>query len=365
MQINIAKPLLGEEEIQAVSRVISSGMIASGPETEKFENEFAEFASSKYACSVNNGTAALSLALSAAGISPGDEVITTPLTFVATANSILSCGAVPVFADIDESTFNLSPESVELKINKRTKAIIPVHLYGLPADMDSFRRISDSNDLCLIGDAAQAHGAKIRDKMVGSLGDIECFSFYPTKNMTTGEGGMLTTSNHELFQRLISIRNHGRPGNQLGEYEHDRFGLNLRTTDIASAIGRVQLKKLPSFNSIRERNAKLLTSLLADVADVVLPSESPNTTHAWHQFTIRVKDRMSLREHLNSNGIGSGIYYPRLIQDYPHLKKFGSSCPVAQNVVSEVISLPVHAGLTEEDITRVADCILSWSLKND
>ncbi len=364
MTVNIAKPLLDEQEILEVTRVINSGMLASGPETSKFEIEFADFVGSKYACAVNNGTSAICLALSAMGISPGDEVITTPMTFVATANSILSCGAIPVFADVEESTFNLSPSAVEDAITEKTKAILPVHLYGLPADMESLRSIAEVNDIALIGDAAQAHGAKLGEKMVGTLGDVECFSFYPTKNMTTGEGGMLTTNQEEIFQRIVSIRNHGRINNEMGTYEHEGFGLNLRTTDIASAIGRVQLKKLPSFNSVRERNAKLLTSLLSEIDDVELPSELPNSTHAWHQYTIRVKDRMSLREYLASNGIGSGIYYPRLIQDYPHLNKFKSSCPIAERIVSEVISLPVHAGLSEEDVVSVADCILLWSSKN-
>ena len=359
MRISIAKPQIGDEEVTAVSRVLRSGMIASGPETKEFENEFSDFIGCKYACSVNNGTSALSLALSAAGIGPGDEVITTPMTFVATANSILSCGAIPVFCDIDESTFNISPTNVEGAISDKTKAIIPVHLYGLPAEMGEFRRIAEENSLVLIGDAAQAHGAAIGNERVGSLADVECFSFYPTKNMTTAEGGMVTTNDEELFFKMNSIRNHGRPNNLLGAYEHDRFGLNLRLTDLGSAIGRVQLSKLPEFNRIRARNAKALSEML-EGTPVILPEEPEGFTHAWHQYTIRISDRHGLSDYLREREIGTGIYYPRLIQDYPHLEQFRSKCPIAEKVVHEVISLPIHPGITLDDIEHVAKAVIGF-----
>ena len=358
--INIAKPLLGEEEIEEVSRVIRSGMIASGPETKKFEQEFANFVGCEYACAVNNGTSALSLALSAIGVSPGDEVITSPLTFVATANSILSCGAVPVFADISEDSYNISPSAVKKVISDKAKAILPVHLYGLPSEMNELGAISDEFGLKVIGDAAQAHGAKIGDDMVGSLGDIECFSFYPTKNMTTGEGGMVTTNDPGLFDLMNSIRNHGRPDSTLGAYEHDRFGLNLRLTDIASAIGRVQLRKLDEFNAARTRNADILTNRLKDLDGIITPKVPDNMTHSWHQYTIRSKDREGLADFLRSDGIGSGKYYPRLIQDYPHLKKFSSECPIAEKLVREVISLPIHPGLSNTEVNRVAESVIRW-----
>ncbi len=360
MDIGIAKPLLGSDEIEQVSSVLSSGMIASGPVTKLFEQEFAEFVGARFACAVNNGTAALSLALLAVGIEPGDEVITTPMTFVATANAILSCGATPVFADIDEKTFNLSPESTEAVITERTKAIMPVHLYGLPAEMDEFRRIADEHGLFLIGDAAQAHGAGLGNRKVGTLADVECFSFYPTKNMTTGEGGMVTTDDENLYNRLNSIRNHGRPNSQLGMYEHDRFGLNLRLTDIGSAIGRVQLRKLPNFNSARARNATILMDALKDVDGITLPETPKGMTHAWHQFTIRTENRADLASYLKSNGIGTGIYYPRLIQDYPHLGQYRADCPVAARVVKEVISLPVHPGLSTDDLKAISDAVISF-----
>lgn len=358
--INIAKPLIDEEEIQEVARVLRSGMIASGPETKLFEEEFANFVGCTYACAVNNGTSALSLALSASGIKPGDEVITSPLTFVATANSILSCGATPVFADVDDQTFNISPESVRARITDKTKAIIPVHLYGLPCQMEELLSISNHHGLITIGDAAQAHGAGIGNKKIGSIADIECFSFYPTKNMTTGEGGMVTTNDPELYKLMDSIRNHGRPDSSLGVYEHSRFGLNLRLTDIASAIGRVQLKKLPEFNRIRNKNAKILNEKLSSLDGITTPSVPSGMTHAWHQYTIRVRDRDDLRGFLKSRGIGSGSYYPRLIQDYPHLNGFSSDCPRAEEIVNQVISLPIHAGLTEEEVHRVGEAVLEW-----
>ncbi len=361
MRINIAKPDISEEEIEAVIDVMRSGMIASGPQTINFENEFAEYVGCKYACAVNNGTSALSLALSALGIGPGDEVITTPFTFVATANAILSCGARPVFADIDSETYNLSPESVESAITESTRAIMPVHLYGLPAEMGRFREIGEERGLAIVGDAAQAHGAAIGGEKVGSLGDVECFSFYPTKNMTTAEGGMVTTNNLNLFKRMDSIRNHGRPNSKLGVYEHERFGLNLRLTDIGSAIGRVQLKKLSELNKKRRENTRVLSESLKTIGDSVpLPSEPEGFTHAWHQYTIQVPNRKSLVEFLNTKGIGCGIYYPRLIYDYPHLQRFKTECGNAESVVGRVISLPIHPGLSKEEIEEVGDAVTNW-----
>ena len=364
MSIKIAQPLLGQEEIDAITRVVESGIIASGPETIAFEQEFAQFVGSKYACAVNNGTSALCLALAAIGVSPGDEVITTPMTFIATANAIMSCGAKPVFADIDEKTYNLCPQAVEKAITEKTVAILPVHLYGLPADMIALRKVADAHDLYLIGDAAQAHGSAIGDQKVGSLADIECFSFYPTKNMTTGEGGMVTTNNKELFHMLDSIRNHGRPDSTLGQYEHIRFGLNLRTTDIGSAIGRVQLRKLPMFNETRKRNAEMYLDGLKDVYGVTLPYVPTGFEHVWHQFTIRTENRESLASFLKNEGIETRTYYPRLIQDYPHLEIYRSRCPMAEQIVTEVISLPVHPGLTVEDVDRIISAIQKWSAES-
>ena len=359
MRIRIAQPILGDEEIERVSQVIKSGMIASGPETSMFEQEFSEYVGSKFACAVNNGTSAICLALSSAGVGPGDEVITTPLTFVATANAILSCGAIPVFADVDEQTYNLCPHSVERMITKKTKAVMPVHLYGLPADMASLQKICVSKGIILIGDAAQAHGAEMGGKRVGTLAPLECFSFYPTKNMTTGEGGMVTTDDEGLYDVLVSTRNHGRPDSTLGIYDHERFGLNLRMTDIGSAIGRVQLRKLVKFNRIRERNAKVLSEKLSNVNGVIIPRVPEGRKHSWHQYTIRVRDRESLAKGLRDVGIESRVYYPHLVSEYKHLRNFKSNTPVASVVVKEVISVPVHPGVGDEDAIEIADQISS------
>ena len=360
MRISIASPDIGEEEISAVNEVLKSKMLAAGPVTAAFEKEFAKFVGSRFASAVNSGTSALSLSLLAAGVGFGDEVITTPFTFVATANAILSCGATPIFADIDEETYNLSPTAVKSKITEKTKAIIPVHLYGLPAKMTEFRKIGYGNGLVIIGDAAQAHGAKINNENVGTLADLECFSFYPTKNMTTGEGGMITTNDEGLYQLVTSIRNHGRPGTTLGTYEHERFGLNYRLTDIGSAIGRVQLTKLPHLNEIRARNAEYLTQGLSELERIILPGTFDGLTHAWHQYTIRVSDRHGLAAQLREDGIGTGIYYPRLIFDYPHLEAFKTDCPVAESLVGEVLSLPIHAGLSFNEIDEIIEHVSLW-----
>lgn len=361
-RIRIAQPQLGTQEIEAVTRVINSGMLASGPEVKAFENEFSQYVGSQYACAVNNGTSALSLALSSIGIKPGDEVITTPMTFVATANAIISCGAVPVFADIDGTTFNLCPESTKERITEKTAAIMPVHLYGLAADMPAFRKIADEHGIHLIGDAAQAHGAAIGTDKVGTLADIECFSFYPTKNMTTGEGGMVTTNDEHLHSMLDSVRNHGRPDASLGKYDHVRFGLNLRMTDLGAAIGREQLKRVKEFNARRAANAAVFNDKLKIIEGLIVPSVPEGYTHAWHQYTLRCKDRSGLKETLEAFDIETRMYYPTLVKDYPHLKPFASSCPVAEKVVDEVISLPVHPGLSPDDVDRIVEAVQTWEM---
>ncbi len=358
MGVGIAKPLLGEEEISAVSKVIRSGMIASGPETKKFEEEFAEYVGAEFACAVSNGTTALSVSLSACGIGPGDEVITSPFTFVATANSILSCGATPVFADIEDDSFNLSPDSVRNLISDKTRAIIPVHLYGLPAKMPEFEEIAEEIGGYVVGDAAQAHGAKIFDRPVGSWGSMECFSFYPTKNMTTGEGGMITTNDSEANKLVRSILNHGRTNSTLGTYEHERFGLNCRITDIASAIGRVQLSKLPDFNLKRRQNAKMYSNKLSRQEGISIPNVPENYNHAWHQYTIKVENRDNLKDKLADQGIGTGIYYPRPLYHYKHLSNFPSICPMAERISKQVISLPVHPSVTPDWIEKISEIII-------
>ena len=352
--ISIAKPLIGDEEKKAVSEVLDSGMIASGPKTKEFEGEFAKYVGTKYALATTSGTTALHLGLLSLGIKENDEVIIPSFSFIASVNSILFCNATPKFCDVDEKTFNIDVEKIGSLITEKTKAIMPVHLYGLSANMKEIQKIADDNDLLVIGDAAQAHGAALNGKMVGSFGNLECFSFYPTKNMTTGEGGMITTNNNELFEIANSIRNHGREKTKWG-YEHGRIGYNYRMTDISAAIGLDQLKKLPSFLKKRRENAKFYDKNLENVET---PYVLDGAKHAYHQYTIKYKNRDKLLEELKKNEIGFGIYYPKPLHKYPHLEKFGhNDLKVSERLVNEVVSLPVHPALTKEELEKVVDVI--------
>ncbi len=355
--ISIAKPLLGQAEQDAVAAVLASGNLAHGAVTEAFEAEFAQFAGTRHAMAVSNGTAALHLSLEAAGVGPGDEVITTPFTFVATANAILMTGAKPVFADIDPVTFNLDPAAAAAAVTPKTKAIMPVHLYGLAADLDPLCELAAERDLALVEDAAQAHGAAYKGRHVGGFGVSGCFSLYPTKNMTSGEGGVITTNDESFADLVRSLRNHGRGKTELGTYDHVRFGYNLRSTDIASAIARAQLERLPGFNEARRANAARLGELLADVPALVLPVEPDGYRHVYHQFTIRVPDRDGVQARLREAGVGSGVYYPKTMYQYEHLAGFARACPEAERAVTEALSLPVHPDLSAEDIEKVARAV--------
>ena len=352
--ISIAKPLIGEEEKKAVLEVLDSGMIASGPKTKEFEEEFAKYVDTKYAVATASGTTALHLGLLSLGIGAGDEVIIPSFSFIASANSILFCNATPIFCDVDSKTFNIGPEKFERLITPKTKAIMPVHLYGLPANMREIRKIADNHDILVIGDAAQAHGAALDGKMVGSFGNLECFSFYPTKNMTTGEGGIITTNDNEIFEIANSIRNHGREKTKWG-YEHGRIGYNYRMTDISAAIGLEQLRKLPRFLKKRRENAKFYDKNLENVET---PHILEGAKHAYHQYTIKCKNRDKLLEELKKNEIGFGIYYPKPLHKYIHLEKFGhNDLKVSERLVNEVVSLPVHPALTKEELEKVVDVI--------
>ncbi|NJE26418.1 DegT/DnrJ/EryC1/StrS family aminotransferase [Thermococcus sp. MV5] len=355
--IPIAKPLIGEEEINAVVEVLKSGMLAHGKEVEAFEREFADYLGAKYGIAVTNGTAALDVALKAIKIGPGDEVITTPFTFIASANSILFQGAKPVFADIDPKTYNLDPNEVLEKITDKTKAIVVVHLYGQPADMKAFKEIAEDYKLYLIEDCAQAHGAEFEGQKVGTFGDIAAFSFYPTKNMTTGEGGMIITNDEELARRAELIRNHG----QTKKYLHEELGYNLRMTNIAAAIGRAQLKKLDEWNEQRIENAKLLSDGISKIDGLTPPYTDPRVKHVFHQYVIRVEEgfplsREELMAKLREKGIGSAVHYPIPVHHQPFYQKLGypkDICPNAIEAAKRVLSLPVHPAVSEEDIDYI------------
>ena len=357
--ISIAKPIIEDSEINEVIKVLKSGELAQGKWVEEFENNFAKFCNTKYAIAVSNGTSALYLALLALGIKQGDEVITTPFTFIASSNSILYTGAKPVFVDIDPKTFNINPDLIEEKITSSTKAILPVHLYGLPANMDKILKIAKKYKLYVLEDAAQAHGAMMGNLSVGSLGDLAAFSFYSTKNMTTGEGGMITTNNEVLETGIRKLRNHGMER----RYYHDILGFNFRMTNIAAAIGIHQLRRLNKFNRQRVKNAQFLTEGLSNINAIQTPLVPQNFTHVFHQYTILVKDgkgkRDKLVEYLNKNGVATMVYYPVPVHKqkfmlvmYPklHLKS-------AEEIVDKALSLPVHPSITKENLERIVSLI--------
>jgi perosamine synthetase len=352
--IPIAKPLIGEEEKTAVMNVLNSGMLASGPRTEEFEKKFAEYVGTKYAIATTSGTTALHLGLLGLGVTKHEEVILPSFSFIATANAVLFCDAVPVFCDVDPRTFNLAPDKLEKLITKKTKAIMPVHLYGQAADMNPIQEIAQKHSVHIIGDACQAHGAVYDGKMVGSFGDVECFSFYPTKNMTTGEGGMVTTNNQEVAELMISLRNHGREKTKWG-YEHGRLGYNYRMTDIGAAIGLEQLKKLPKNIQMRQKNAAYFD---AHLKTVEIPYVLPKATHAYHQYTIKSKNRDALTASLKKNEIGFGIYYPQPLHTYKHLKKYAhDDLKNSETLGNEVVSLPVHPSLSIQDLEKIVKVI--------
>ncbi len=348
--IAISSPFIGDEEIKAVEEVLRSGNLAQGRKVAEFEEAYAAYVGTKYAVAVSSGTTALHLSLLAHGIGEGDEVITTPFSFIATANAILFAGAKPVFADIDEKSFNLDPEKIEEKITSKTKALIPVHLYGQPCDMDRIMEIARKYSLVVIEDACQAHGAEYKGKKAGSFG-TGCFSFYPTKNMTTGEGGMITTDYPVIAARARMLRNHG----QKERYLHEVLGYNFRMTDIAAAIGLCQLKKLDHFNEQRRKNAEMLNQGLKDIKGIRTPCVSPAVKHVFHQYTIRVTgdfaiSRDALREKLIKEGIAAEIYYPLPIHHQPLYRRLGYNdhLPQTEKAAQEVLSLPVHPALGEE-----------------
>ncbi|WP_292465957.1 DegT/DnrJ/EryC1/StrS family aminotransferase [Methanolobus sp.] len=358
--ILVAKPQLDEAEIEAVSDVLRSGMIAQGQRVADFEQAFAEYNGVEHAVAVNSGTAALHAALLAHGIGKGDEVITSPFSFIATANAVLFTGATPVFADIEPETFNIDPDLMAEKIGPRTKAIMPVHLYGHPAEMDAIREIAEDRHLLLIEDACQSHGATFGGKKVGSFG-TGAFSFYPTKNMTTSEGGMLTTNSKDVAEKARMIRAHG----SAQRYLHEMLGYNLRMTDICAAIGLVQLQKLDRYTVQRQQNAESLTKGLQDVENITCPTVRNGCGHVFHQYTVRTTRRDDLAAYLNDKGIGTGIHYPIPIHRQPYYQDLGytDSMPISEKASREVLSLPVHPQLAEEDINHIISSIKEWSGK--
>lgn len=351
--IPIAHPLIGDEEKQAVLAVLESGQLAQGAVVEEFENNFAAWIGVKHAIATSNGTTALHVALLAHDISEGDEVITSPFTFIASANSVLYTGARPVFVDIEPDTFNIDPNLIEAAITPRTKAIMPVHLYGNPADIVAIQKIADRHGLAIIEDAAQAHGAKAHGQKVGSFG-TGCFSFYPTKNMTSGEGGMITTNDDTIADLARLLRAHGARE----RYKHELLAYNFRMTNIHAAIGNAQLAKVDDWTRVRQQNAARLTELLDGA--VVTPVKREWAEHVYHQYTVRIPGgRMDLPERLARQGVGTGVHYPIPVHHQPMYRDLGytGSLPNAEQAAREVLSLPVHPSLTDEDLVNIADAV--------
>lgn len=341
----------------AIQNILDSTDFVLGKEVQAFEEEFAGYCDQPCGVAVNSGTAALHLALLACGVGQGDEVITTPHTFFATAEAISLTGARPVFVDIREDTYCIDPDGIEGRITERTRAIIPVHLYGQPADMDPITDIAKRHNLVMIEDACQAHGALYKGRKVGSIGDMSCFSFYPGKNLGAyGEGGIVVTGSQDYTGKIRMLRNHGQPK----KYYHDVVGLNYRMEGIQGAILRVKLKHLDEWTEARRRNAALYNKLLAGVPHVVTPRESEYAKAVYHLYVIRTDNRDGLAEHLASKGISTGIHYPIPV----HLQKAYSSLgfgegdyPITEKASKEILSLPMYPELKEEEISSVAEAI--------
>lgn len=359
--INIAEPIIESAEIKAVNAVLRSGTLAMGPKTAEFEANFAAYCGTKYAVALNSGTAAIHSALFAVGIGKGDEVITTPFSFMATLNPILMLGARPILVDIDPSDFNLNPDKIEAAITPKTKAIIAVDLYGQPFNYAAIAAIAKKHQLVLIEDACQAIGAIFNRQKTGSLGKVACFSLYATKNITSGQGGVLTTNDAQVAATARRFRQHGLTT----DYEYAELGYNYRMIDILAAIAIEQLKKVDQFNTARQRNAAILSEGLSGLTGIIVPEVIPGRSHVFHQYTIRITgnckvSRQEIMDQLQVRGIGSGIYYPKPLHFYPHVAKLGykkGDFPVAEQAAREVLSLPVHPKVTVAQAHQIAAAV--------
>jgi dTDP-4-amino-4,6-dideoxygalactose transaminase len=355
LEVPATGPQLGEQERAAVERVLASGMLAQGPEVAAFEAEFAQHVAGRPCVAVNSGTSALQLALLALGVGPGDEVIVPSFSFAATANAVALTGARPVFADIEIDHFCLDPSAVEAAVTPRTAAIMPVHLYGHPAAMNRIDDVARRHGLTVVEDAAQAHLAARDGRPVGTFGAAAAFSFYPTKNMTAGEGGMVVCADDAVARRVRLLRNQGMER----RYANEVVGFNMRMTDLHAAIGRVQLRRLPERTAQRRRNATLLTSALATAggaSELVLPQVAAGSEPVWHQYTVRFPERDRLVTTLSDKGVRTGVYYPTPIHRLP---AYGLDLrlPGTERAAREVLSLPVHPALSARQLDHVVASI--------
>jgi dTDP-4-amino-4,6-dideoxygalactose transaminase len=355
--IPIADPQLGDAERDDVRTVVDDGQLADGPVVRQFESEFADHTGVQHGVATTNGTTALHAVFEALGVGDGDKVVTTPFSFVASANAVRLAGGTPVFADVDPETLTLDPDAVadaDAPTDDEVRGHAG-HLYGTPANMRDLRDLADDHGFALVEDAAQAHGATYRGEPVGSLADAACFSFYPTKNMTSGEGGMVTTDHDAVAERVRRYVDHGRTEG----YAHSDLGHNFRMTSLCAAIGREQLRRLPAFNTARREHAERLTDRLADT-HVETPTEPADAKSVYHQYTIRTDHREALRAHLADEDVQTGVYYPTPIHEQPAYDGWDGDYPVAERAAERVLSLPVHPGLDPEDVDAVASAVESF-----
>jgi dTDP-4-amino-4,6-dideoxygalactose transaminase len=364
--IPINLPKIGEEEVEAVVKVLRSGLLTqglgAGPMVTQFEKKYAEFAGVKHAIAVNTGTAALHSAVVGAGVKTGDEVILPSFTFVATAEAVVMAGGKPVFTDINPETYNISPAEIKKAITKKTKAIVPVDLYGLPAEIKPIREIAAEHGLPVVEDAAQAHGATYDGKPAGVFADVACWSLYASKNMTTGEGGVITTDNDEMAETMRLLRTHG----EKAKYASLMLGYNYRMSEIQAAIGLVQLAKLPAFVVKRRKNARRLTSILGKTEKLQLPEEPKGRQHSWYLYTVRLKnaaenERNKIVEEARKKDIGAEVYYANPVHLMPYYRdSFGRrKLPETEKAAKQVFSLPIHPGVTDEQVDYIGESVLN------
>ena len=369
--IPYGKQTIDQDDIQAVVDVLKSDFLTTGPKIAEFEQTVADYVGAKYAVAISNGTSALHAACFAAGIGPGDEVITTPLTFAASANCVLYCGGTPVFADVDPKTYNIDPEDIRRKITDRTKAIIAVHLAGQPCDMDAIHSIAHEYGLIVIEDGAHALGSVYKGKKVGSLSDMTTFSFHPVKPITTGEGGMIVTDNEEFYKKMALFRSHGitRDDSMMtrndGPWFYQQFdlGYNYRITDIQCALGCSQMKKLDRFLARRKEIVARYNEAFADCDNIITPYQLSDTESGWHLYIVQVKncDRRQVFEDMREKGIGVNVHYIPVYM-HPYYQEHGYEnvhCANAEEIYSHIISLPLYPGLTSEQQDYVIDTLKS------
>jgi dTDP-4-amino-4,6-dideoxygalactose transaminase len=352
------------EVLPMVKEAMENAAFIGGPQVTGFETEFAAFCDSKYGVGVNSGTDALRFALMAAGVGPGDEVITVPHTFIATTEAISQVGAKPVFVDILPDIYNMNASKIQRAIGPKTKAVVPVHIYGQTADMDLILEIAKKKNLVVIEDACQAHGALYKGKKAGSMGLVGCFSFYPGKNLGAyGEGGAVVTQSEDIANKIRMIRDHG----QGKKYFHDMEGYNGRLDAIQAGVLRIKLRRLPAWNEARRRNAQYYNELLSPVKGVTVPKEADGCRHVYHLYVILVDDRDGLQKYLNEKGIGTGLHYPvplHLQKAYAYKGYKEDDFPVTESVAKRLLSLPMFPELTRAQIEYIADCIKQFMKKN-